>query len=66
MNVTSREFRRDIGKAKRAAANGPVFITDRGRAAHVLLTMGTLRIWILQRPAARNYTARRICLDVPA
>ena len=39
MNVTSREFRRDIGKAKKAAANGPVFITDQGRAAHVLLTM---------------------------
>lgn len=28
----------DIGKAKKAAA-GPVFITDRGRPSHVLLTV---------------------------
>ncbi|MBV8972214.1 MAG: type II toxin-antitoxin system Phd/YefM family antitoxin [Sphingomonadaceae bacterium] len=35
--VTSREFNQDAGRAKRAAAIGPVFITDRGRPAHVLL-----------------------------
>ena len=27
-----------MSRAKRAAAHGPVFITDRGRLAHVLLT----------------------------
>lgn len=27
---SSREFTRDVGAAKRAAASGPVFITDRG------------------------------------
>ena len=37
--VTSREFNQDVSKAKRAAAGGPVFITDRGRTAHVLLTV---------------------------
>lgn len=37
--VTSREFNQDVSKIKRAAANGPVFITDRGRPAHVLLTI---------------------------
>lgn len=37
--VTSREFNQDVSKIKRAAANGPVFITDRGHAAHVLLTI---------------------------
>ena len=36
--MTSREFNRDVGKAKREARKGPVFITDRGRASHVLLT----------------------------
>ena len=37
--ITSREFNRDVSKAKRCAATGPVFITDRGRTAHVLLTI---------------------------
>lgn len=37
--VTSREFNQDVSKVKRAAANGPVFITDRGHPAHVLLTI---------------------------
>ena len=35
---TSREFNRDVSAAKRAAENGPVTITDRGRRSHVLLT----------------------------
>ena len=37
--VSSREFNQDVGKAKRATSKGPVFITDRGHAAHVLLTI---------------------------
>jgi PHD/YefM family antitoxin component YafN of YafNO toxin-antitoxin module len=36
--MSSREFNQDTGRAKKAAANGPVFITDRGKPAHVLLT----------------------------
>ena len=35
---SSREFNQDTSGAKRAANGGPVFITDRGRPAHVLLT----------------------------
>lgn len=35
--VSSREFNQHISEAKKAANNGPVFITDRGRPAHVLL-----------------------------
>jgi prevent-host-death family protein len=38
-SVSSREFNQDVGRAKRDAANGPVFITDRGKPAHVLLSM---------------------------
>lgn len=34
---TSRDFTRDVSSAKRAAAEGPVFITDRGRPAYALL-----------------------------
>lgn len=37
-HMTSRDFNQDTGGAKRAAERGPVFITDRGRPAHVLLT----------------------------
>ena len=37
--ITSRDFNQDVGKAKRAAAKGPVVITDRGRPAHVLLSV---------------------------
>ena len=34
---SSRDFTRDVGAAKRAASEGPVFITDRGRPAFALL-----------------------------
>jgi len=37
--LTSREFNQDTSRAKKAASHGPVFITDRGRPAHVLLAM---------------------------
>ena len=36
--LSSREFNQDTGRAKKAASKGPVFITDRGRPAHVLLS----------------------------
>lgn len=37
--VSSREFNQHASDVKKAANNGPVFITDRGRPAHVLLSM---------------------------
>ncbi len=37
--LSSREFNQDTARAKKAARRGPVFITDRGRPAHVLLTI---------------------------
>jgi hypothetical protein len=37
--ISSRTFNHDVGGAKRAAVNGPVFITDRGKTSHVLLTI---------------------------
>lgn len=36
--LSSREFNQDTGKAKKASETGPVFITDRGKPAHVLMT----------------------------
>jgi prevent-host-death family protein len=41
--LSSREFNQDTGRAKIAARSGPVFITDRGRPAHVLLTFEEYR-----------------------
>ena len=41
--ISSREFNQDSGRAKRAARRGPVFITDRGRPAHVLLSIEEYR-----------------------
>lgn len=41
--LTSREFNQDASGAKRAARKGPVFITDRGMPAHVLLTIADYR-----------------------
>ena len=35
--ISSQAFTRNVGAAKRAAAEGPVFITDRGRPAFALL-----------------------------
>jgi len=37
--LSSREFNQDTSRAKKAAKKGPVFITDRGRPAHVLLSI---------------------------
>jgi prevent-host-death family protein len=41
--LTSREFNQDTSRAKKAASRGPVFITDRGRPAHVLLSIEDYR-----------------------
>lgn len=37
--LSSRELNQDIGKAKKAAQLGTVFITDRGQPAYVLLSI---------------------------
>jgi prevent-host-death family protein len=57
--ISSREFNQDTAGAKKAAERGPVYITDRGRPAHVLLTydayeqlVGTQRVLdLLAEPA---------------
>lgn len=36
--MSSRQFNQDTAGAKRAARQGPVFITDRGQPTHVLIT----------------------------
>jgi len=40
---TSRAFNQDVSLAKRAARIAPVFVTDRGKATHVLLSVEAYR-----------------------
>lgn len=37
--ISSRQFNQEVSQAKRDALSGPVFITDRGQPAHVLLSI---------------------------
>jgi prevent-host-death family protein len=47
--LSSRELNQDLGKAKKASLHGPVFITDRGRPVHVLLSIAEY-----QRPTGQR------------
>ena len=53
MNTTlsSREFNHDVGRAKKAALEGPVFITDRGRPSHVLLSLESYHSLVTKQPS---------------
>jgi prevent-host-death family protein len=57
--LTSREFNQDTGGAKKAAREGPVYITDRGRPSHVLLTFESYK------RLAANQTSMAELLSVP-
>lgn len=41
--VTSREFNQDVSQAKRFARAEPVFVTDRGKPTHVLMSIDAFR-----------------------
>lgn len=41
--ISSREFNQDVSQAKRAARIEPVFVTDRGRPTHVLMSIEAFR-----------------------
>ncbi|WP_230482682.1 type II toxin-antitoxin system Phd/YefM family antitoxin [Sphingomonas sp. Leaf21] len=41
--VSSREFNQDVSAVKRLARSEPVFITDRGRPTHVLMSIQDFR-----------------------
>ena len=49
-SISSREFNQGTGMAKRAARNGPVYITDRGRPSHVLLSYDHYQELIENKP----------------
>ncbi len=41
--LSSRELNQDVTRAKKASKDGPVFITDRGKPSHVLLSIEEYR-----------------------
>ncbi|QDZ07870.1 type II toxin-antitoxin system Phd/YefM family antitoxin [Sphingomonas panacisoli] len=41
--ISSREFNQDVSHAKRTARIEPVFVTDRGRPTHVLMSIEAFR-----------------------
>jgi prevent-host-death family protein len=66
--MTSREFNQDTSGAKRATADGPVFITDRGTPSHVLMSMAEYRRLTQQLSVADAFYvegADEIELDIP-
>jgi prevent-host-death family protein len=67
--LSSREFNQDTSRAKKAAADGPVFITDRGKPAHVLLSIEDYRRLTGQRGAIADLLAMPefadAALDIP-
>jgi prevent-host-death family protein len=55
--LSSREFNQDVSRAKRAAEEGPVIITDRGKPAYVLLRHDTYRRLTEGTPTIREMLA---------
>ena len=63
--ISSRDFNQGASRAKKAARKGPVYITERGRPTHVLMTIEDYhrrqgkkpRSWIIS-------SDRRIWIDV--
>ena len=62
--VTSREFSQDSGRAKKAAEEGPVFITDRGRPSHVLLSIDEYRRLAGNQPKIADILSHPASADV--
>ena len=61
--LTSREFNQDTARAKRAANDGPVFITDRGAPAYALVTIEEYHR--LKRGGAKPRTLLEVMESLP-
>lgn len=62
--LSSRELNQDVTRAKKAARNGPVFITDRGKPAHVLLSFEDYQRLTRQRRSIADALAMPGLADV--
>jgi len=69
-NISSREFNQAVSRVKKAAGDGPVFITERGRPSHVLMTIEHYRRLSgaptsLADALAMKAEAAEVALDAP-
>lgn len=62
--LSSRELNQDLGRAKKAARSGPVFITDRGKPAHVLLSYEEYQRLTRQRRSIADTLAMPDAADI--
>jgi hypothetical protein len=62
--LTSNEFDKDVGRAKRAANEGPVIITNRRRPAYVLMRHETFQRLAGRGPSIRALLAHPESEDV--
>lgn len=62
--LSSRELNQNITRAKKAAKRGPVFITDRGKPAHVLLSIEDYQRLTRQRRNIADSLAMRDVADI--
>ena len=62
--LSSRELNQDVTRAKKAAQEGPVFITDRGRPSHVLLSVEAYRKLLAKEPNIVDLLAQTDAGDI--
>lgn len=62
--LTSREFNQDVSAAKRFARTEPVFITDRGKPTHVLMSIASFRAFTGERESIIDALAATEAFDV--
>ena len=62
--LSSRELNQDVTRAKKATKRGPVFITDRGKPAHVLLSFADYQRLTRQRRSIADALAMSEAADI--
>jgi prevent-host-death family protein len=62
--LSSRELNQNVARAKKAAKDGPVFITDRGKPAYVLLSIEEYQRLTKQRRTIADSLAMPEAADI--
>ena len=62
--ISSRELNQDVTRAKKATKSGPVFIADRGKYAHVLLSIDEYKRLTKQRRSIADSLAMPGVADI--
>ncbi|MGU3495409.1 type II toxin-antitoxin system prevent-host-death family antitoxin [Xanthobacteraceae bacterium A53D] len=63
--LTRRQINGDIARAKRAAQDGPVFITEHGRPSHVLITYESWQTLTREQPTLLDLIGNDAAAAVP-